>query len=130
MSAESSRSPAAKAMDEAIDFAIEGRSSYPERAAFIDADAPSAGHDIERAAEEGLAVVLVSAEGSTRVLSPDLAADHALGTSALVEELDSGEPRIMPTERIRTVGERVVAEHPEALNILAEHDPDSKGAPR
>jgi hypothetical protein len=50
MTADSNRSPAAKVMDEAIDLAIEGRSPYPERAAFIDADTPSAGHDIERAA--------------------------------------------------------------------------------
>jgi len=73
MNAESSRSPAAKVIDEAIDLAVEGRSPYPERAAFIDADTPSAGHDIERAADEGLSVVLVSADGSTRVLKPDLA---------------------------------------------------------
>jgi hypothetical protein len=73
MNAESNGSPAAKVMDEAIDLAVEGRSPYPERAAFIDADTPSAGHDIERAADEGLSVVLVSADGSTRVLKPDLA---------------------------------------------------------
>jgi hypothetical protein len=73
MTADSNRSPAAKVMDEAIDLAIEDRSPYPERAAFIDADRPSAGHDIERAADEGLSVVLVSADGSTRVLKPELA---------------------------------------------------------
>ncbi len=73
MTPDINRSPAAKAMDEAIDLAIEGRSPYPERAAFIDADAPSAGHDIERAADEGLSVVLVSSDGSTRVLKPELA---------------------------------------------------------
>jgi len=65
------RSAAAKVMDEAIDLAIEGRSPYPEKAAFIDAYAPSAGHAIERAADQGLPVVLVSADGSTRVLRPD-----------------------------------------------------------
>jgi hypothetical protein len=69
-----SQSPAAKMMDEAIDLAIEGRSPYPEKAAFIDADAPSAGHAIERAADQGLSVVLVSADGSTRVLRPELTA--------------------------------------------------------
>jgi len=74
MSTDSDRSPAAKVMNEAIDLAIEGRSPYPERAAFIDADTPFAGHEIERAADEGLSVVLVSADGSTRVLRPDLAA--------------------------------------------------------
>lgn len=68
---DSTGSPAAKVMDEAIDLAIEGRSPYPERAAFVDADAPSAGLDIERAADEGLSVVLVSADGSTRVLKPE-----------------------------------------------------------
>jgi len=72
MTADSNRSPAARVMDEAIDLAIEGRSPYPERAAFIDADAPSAGHEIERAADEGLSVVLVSADGATRVLKPEL----------------------------------------------------------
>jgi hypothetical protein len=74
MSTDSDRSPAAKVMDEAIELALEGRSPYPERAAFIDADTPTAGHDIERAADEGLSVVLVSADGSSRVLRPDLAA--------------------------------------------------------
>lgn len=68
------QSPAAKVMDEAIDLAIEGRSPYPEKAAFIDADAPSAGHAIERAADQGLSVVLVSADGSTRILNPELSA--------------------------------------------------------
>ena len=74
MSTDGERSPAAKVMDEAINFAVEGRSPYPERAAFIDADAPSAGHEIERAADEGLSVVLVSADGSTRILKPELSA--------------------------------------------------------
>jgi hypothetical protein len=67
-------SPAAKVMNKAIDLAIEGRSPYPEQAAFIDADAPTAGHAIERAAEQGLSVVLVSADGTTHVLRPELTA--------------------------------------------------------
>ena len=49
------------------------------------------------------------------------------GTSVLVEELESGELRIIPTEqvraRIRHAGQRLVGEHAEALRILAEHDP-------
>lgn len=73
MNADCNRSPAAKVMDEAIDLAIEGRSPYPERAAFIDADAPLAGHDIERAANEGFSVVLVSSNGGTRILKPEFA---------------------------------------------------------
>ncbi len=52
----------------------------------------------------------------------------------LVEALEGGELRITPTEqlreRLRTIGERVVADHPEALKILAEHDPDSARTPR
>lgn len=71
--ADSSRSPVAKVMDEAIGLAIEGRSPYPERAAFIDADEPSAGRDIARAADEGLSVVLVSSDCTTRILKPELA---------------------------------------------------------
>lgn len=59
---------------------------------------------------------------------------YAPGTSVLVEELDGGELRIIPTEqlreRIRSVGKRVVAEHPEALKILAEQEPDSEQTQR
>ncbi len=54
---------------------------------------------------------------------------YAPGASVLIEELEGGELRILPTdsvsERIRAVGRRVVADHPEALRILAEHDPES-----
>jgi hypothetical protein len=42
-------------MDEAIELAIEGSSPYPEKAAFIDADAPSAGRETKRAGDEGKA---------------------------------------------------------------------------
>lgn len=54
------------------------------------------------------------------------------GSSVLVEELADGELRILPTdhvrERIRDVGLRVESEHPEALEILANHDPESERA--
>ena len=50
------------------------------------------------------------------------------GTSVLIEELPGGELRLLPTEKVRDqiaqIGRRVVADHPEALRILAEHDPD------
>lgn len=66
-------SPAARVMDEAIELAIEERSPYPEKAAFIDADQPTVGAQIRRAADEGYAVVLVAADGSTRTLLPESA---------------------------------------------------------
>jgi antitoxin component of MazEF toxin-antitoxin module len=51
------------------------------------------------------------------------------GTSVLVEELPGGELRILPADavrqRIRETGRRVVEQHPEALRILAGHDPDA-----
>lgn len=59
---------------------------------------------------------------------------YAPDTSVLVEEVESGELRIIPTEqvrdRIRGIGRRVVDEHTEALRILAEHDPDDETAKR
>jgi hypothetical protein len=73
MSIDNVRSPAAKVMDEAIDLAIEGHSPYPDRAAFIDTDTASAGHEIKRAADEGLPVVLVATDDSVRVLMPEAA---------------------------------------------------------
>ncbi|HEY5816194.1 MAG TPA: hypothetical protein VIS95_07630 [Solirubrobacterales bacterium] len=66
MSIDNGPSPAARVMNEAIDLTIKGRSPYPDRAAFIDADAASAGHEIKRAADEGLPVVLVAADSSTQ----------------------------------------------------------------
>lgn len=78
-------------------------------------------------------VVKVRRVGNSNVVSIPReleARGYAPGTSVLVEELDSGELRIMPTEqvreRIRGIGRRVVAEHSEALRILAEHDPDTE----
>ena len=51
------------------------------------------------------------------------------GSSVLVEQLPSGELRILPTEKLREqikqIGHRVVTDHQEALKILAEHDPDA-----
>jgi hypothetical protein len=61
---------ASKVMDEAVDLAIEEKSPYPERSAFIDADTLDTGKEIFLAADEGYAVVLVAADGSSRVLEP------------------------------------------------------------
>jgi hypothetical protein len=74
MTPNTDNSPAGQVMDEAIELALEGRSPYPEKSAFIDADTAHAGHEIRRAADEGRAVVLVAADGTTRVLRPELAA--------------------------------------------------------
>ena len=67
-------SPTAKAMDRAIDMAIEGSSPYPERAAFVNADSPQAGHEIARALDDGYAVVLVSADGRERIITAKMLA--------------------------------------------------------
>jgi len=82
-------------------------------------------------------IVKVRRVGNSNVVSIPReleARGYAPGTSVLVEELEGGELRITPTEqlreRLRTIGERVVADHPEALKILAEHDPDSARTPR
>jgi len=64
------RSPASVAMDEAIELAIEGRSPYPERASFINADSPHLAREIADAADEDRAVVLCHADGTRRVLHP------------------------------------------------------------
>lgn len=73
MNTHKTASPAAKVMDEAIELALEERSPYPEKAAFIDADEPDACVEIRRAADEGRAVVLAYADGSVRTLLPELA---------------------------------------------------------
>jgi hypothetical protein len=72
MSKRTGDSPAGRAMDEAIELAIEERSPYPDKATFIDADTPPVYLDkeIRLAAEEGQAVILVAADGSTRILQP------------------------------------------------------------
>jgi hypothetical protein len=74
MSSEIKQSPAGKVMDEAIELAIEGRSPYPERALFIDADELDADWLLEDSVEKGMSVVVVSADGTTEVLSPEEAA--------------------------------------------------------
>jgi len=48
------------------------------------------------------------------------------GTSVLVEELESGELRVIPASQVRALiqraGHAVIAENREALAILADHD--------
>jgi antitoxin component of MazEF toxin-antitoxin module len=77
-------------------------------------------------------VVKIRRVGNSNVISIPRefeARGYAPGASVLVEELPGGELRIMSTdkvrEHIRDVGQRVVADHAEALQILADHDPDT-----
>jgi antitoxin component of MazEF toxin-antitoxin module len=81
---------------------------------------------------DGVKIVKVRRVGNSNVVSIPRELEksgYTPGASVLVEELADGELLIMPTdrvrERIRDVGRRVVAEHPEALEILANHDPDA-----
>lgn len=64
-------SPASKLLDEAIERDLEGKPIVPERSSFIDADTPYTDREIKRAAENGYAAVVVSADGSKRILSPE-----------------------------------------------------------
>lgn len=77
-------------------------------------------------------VVKVRRVGNSNVISIPRefeAQGYAPGSSVLVEELPGGELRIMSTEtvreRIREIGGRIVSEHGEALQILADHDPEA-----
>ncbi len=78
-------------------------------------------------------IVKVRRVGNSNVISIPRefeAQGYAPGSSVLVEGLPDGELRIMSTEkvreRIRDIGARVVADHGEALQILADHDPKSR----
>ena len=80
----------------------------------------------------GVKIVKIRRVGNSNVVSIPRefeAKGYTPGASVLVEELPGGELRIIPTEklreRIKQIGVRVVAEHQEALQILAEHDPDA-----
>jgi hypothetical protein len=64
-------SPASRLLDEAIERDLEGRPIVPERSSFIDADTPYTDREIKRAAEDGYAAVVVSTDGSKRILSPE-----------------------------------------------------------
>jgi hypothetical protein len=78
MSEQKRQSPASDAFDEAIKLGIEERSPYPERALFVDIDAPNAGEQIKRAADEGVSVVLVDVNGTALVMKPQALARPSL----------------------------------------------------
>lgn len=74
MSRKDERSPASKVMHEAIELAIAEESPYPDAAMFIDADTPYTEREITQAFEKDLAAVVVSEDGSTRIIRPEAAA--------------------------------------------------------
>ena len=60
---------AAIAMTEAIELDInEGRTLYPDRSRFVNAEGPNVGHAIAEAADEGRAVVLCFVDGTRRIV--------------------------------------------------------------
>ncbi len=80
-------------------------------------------------------IVKVRRVGNSNVVSIPRefeASGYTPGTSVLVEELADGELRILPTERVRErvrqIATRVVSEHPEAMEILANYNPDDENS--
>ncbi|MGH2873934.1 MAG: AbrB/MazE/SpoVT family DNA-binding domain-containing protein [Solirubrobacteraceae bacterium] len=80
-------------------------------------------------------IVKVRRVGNSNVVSIPRefeASGYVPGSSVLVEDLGDGDLRILPTdrvrERVRQIATRVVSEHPEAMEILANHDPDAPAA--
>lgn len=63
-------SPSSVALMEAVDEALAGETSYPERALFVDADSPGLGRAIGDASREGRAVVLCYADNTRLVIRP------------------------------------------------------------
>jgi antitoxin component of MazEF toxin-antitoxin module len=80
-------------------------------------------------------IVKVRRVGNSNVVSIPRefeASGYTPGSSVLVEDVGDGELRILPTvrlrERVRGIADRIVGEHPEAMGILATHDPDADDA--
>jgi hypothetical protein len=72
-------SPASLKMEEAIDGVLEGSPIAPDKSMFIDADSPNIDREMRWAADKGNSAVVVSPDGSMRIVSPDeiLGADAA-----------------------------------------------------
>ncbi len=74
-------------------------------------------------------VVKIRRVGNSNVISLPKGLErlgYTSGTSVVVDELESGELRVVPATRVRELiretGRRVVAENREALEILERHD--------
>jgi hypothetical protein len=66
-------SPASRVLDQAIELAIEEKCPFPEKALFLNVDVPPHHREaeMERAAGEGVSVVLVSPDLTTQVVLPE-----------------------------------------------------------
>jgi antitoxin component of MazEF toxin-antitoxin module len=85
----------------------------------------------------GVKIVKIRRVGNSNVVSIPRELEksgYVPGSSVLIEELPDGELRIIPTDRVRErigeAGRRIAAEHPEALELLATHDPTPTPATR
>lgn len=79
----SATSAAGHLLYEAVDLAMEDRSPFPDRSTFIDAETPATSREIEAAIGEGQSAVVVSADGSSRVISPgEFSPSTATGSDA------------------------------------------------
>jgi antitoxin component of MazEF toxin-antitoxin module len=81
-------------------------------------------------------IVKVRRVGNSNVVSIPRefeASGYTPGSSVLVEELADGELRMLPAERVRErvrqIADRVVSEHPEGMDILANHSPEADDTP-
>ncbi len=62
---------AAQRFELAIELAIEGKSPYPNGAAFVASDLPGFGETLARYARERIPVVIVYPDGEERILTPE-----------------------------------------------------------
>lgn len=67
------QSPASQKLDEAIDAVLEGDPIVPEKSYFLNLDMPDSHREctMRQAAEEDMAVVLVSSDLSMQIVSPE-----------------------------------------------------------
>jgi len=62
---------AAQRFELAIELAIDGKSPYPNGAAFVASDMPGFGETLARYARERIPVVIVYPDGEERILMPE-----------------------------------------------------------
>lgn len=67
---------AAQRFELAIELAIQGKSPYPNGAAFLASDLPGFGETLARYARERTPVVIVYPDGEERILTPEQVTDR------------------------------------------------------